>query len=116
MITLELASQIAATISAMADVYSLGKESFSQYLDRRQKSKEYNARGEILQKALSSYGDDEIDAIDERIRACKDRFIREGSGQNRKKCLCSVLTDVRDGNGGSFPFPQWRSLYKQLGC
>jgi hypothetical protein len=116
MIGLEHASQIAAIISAMADVYSVGKESFSQYLERRQKAKDYVSRGEILQKALSSYDDDEIDAINERIRSCKDRFIREGSGQNRKKCLCSVLTDVKDGNGGDFPFPEWDRLYRQLGC
>ena len=116
MISLENASQIAAIVSAMADVYSLGKATFSQFLIQREKAKDYVARGEALQKALSSYDNDEIEAINRRIRSCKDRFIREGSGQSRKTCLCSVLTDVKDGNGGEFPFPEWRIWYKQIGC
>ncbi|MBS9477750.1 hypothetical protein [Ancylobacter radicis] len=116
MISLENASQIAAIVSAMADVYSIGRATFSQYLIQRENAKDYVSRGEALQKALSSYDDDEIEAIEKRIRSCKDRFIREGSGQSRKTCLCSVLTDVKDGNGGNFPFPEWGNLHEQLGC
>jgi hypothetical protein len=116
MLTLEQFSQLAAIISAMADVYTIGKESFSEYLARRQKSDRYEEQGKALQEALSTYSDAEVDAIRARIEECRSRFIYEGSGPARKTCLCSVLRDVREGNGGSLPDPEWEKYFNILGC
>jgi hypothetical protein len=116
MLTLEQFASLAAIISAMADVYTVGRDQFSAFLANRQRAADYTAKGEILRNALSTYSDDEIDAIKERIEGCRDRFIAEGSGERRRACLCSVLSDVKDGNGDKIPFPDWARIYEQLGC
>ena len=116
MLSLDEFAALAAIISAMADVYTVGRETFSQYLARRQRSPDYRAKGQLLQGVFSTYSDAELEAIKKRIESCRDRFIREGSGGQRKICLCSVLTDVKDGNGGVIPDPDWSDTYKRLGC
>jgi hypothetical protein len=116
MLTLEQYAALAAIISAMTDVYTVGRDSFTSFLDRRKRASDYLSRGELLKHALSTFSDRELDAIKERIEGCRDRFINEGSGVRRKNCLCSVLNDVRDGNGGSIPIPEWDDIYNQLGC
>lgn len=116
MLTLDQFAALAAIISAMADVYTVGRDTFSDYLERRRSAPDYRQKGEALQKALSTYSDQEIDAIKDRIENCRERFIREGSGEQRKTCLCSVLNDVKDGNGGVMPVSEWDEIYNQLNC
>jgi hypothetical protein len=116
MATLAEFAEWAAIISAMADVYTVGRATFTDFLNRRRAAPNYVARGQLLQAALSTYSDDEIEAIKKRIESCRDRFIAEGSGAQRKVCLCSVLSDVRDGNGGTIPMPDLHDIYNTLGC
>jgi hypothetical protein len=116
MFSLDEFAALAAIISAMADVYTVGRDTFSEFLSRRQSSPDYQAKGQLLQHAFSTFSDAELEAIKKRIEACRDRFIREGSGGQRKTCFCSVLTDVKDGNGGVINDPDWRRAYEQLGC
>jgi hypothetical protein len=106
----------AALISAMIDVIQLGRDSFQAYFERRTKAPDVETKGAELERALSTYSVGEIDAIINRIEKCRDRFIEEGVGENRKRCLCSVFRDVRDGNGGVLPDPEWQRAYEQLGC
>jgi restriction system protein len=106
----------AAVISAMVDIIQLGKESFQEYLSRRQKDPTLAAKEQALAKAFSTYSHPEVEAILERIESCRRRFIGEGSGAARRNCLCSVLGDVRDGNGGTIPDPEWERNYDQLKC
>ena len=106
----------AAVISAMVDVIQLGKETFQEYLSRRQRDPTLAAKEQALANAFSTYSDTEVDAIMERIESCRQRFIDEGSGVPRRNCLCSVLRDVRDGNGGTIPDPEWERNYNQLNC
>jgi hypothetical protein len=106
----------AAIISAMIDVIQLGRETFSSYFAKYKSDPETQAKGAALEKALSTYTPEEIDAILARIGACRERFIDEGAGKNRQRCLCSVLKDVKDGNGGTIPDPQWNDYYNILGC
>lgn len=107
---------IAATISAMVDVIRFGKESFQEYYARRERDPGLNRKVKVLEVAFSTYSAEEIEAIDERIQNCRRRFIEEGSGEARRICLCSVLRDVRDGNGGHIPDPEWEQAYDRLGC
>lgn len=116
MISLKEASEIAAIVSAMADVVSFGKEQFNYYLGTRSRAPDFEARGKQLQHALQTYSDDEIAAIKERLAHCAAQFIAEGNGKARRTCLCSVLTNVKDGNGGELPFPDWEDLYRQMKC
>lgn len=107
---------IAAMISAMADVITIGRETYETYLRLRRDDPSTAKTAEILAKAFSSYSAEEIAAIEERIKRCRGRFIEEGSGEARRTCFCSVLRDVRDGNGGTFPDPYWEATYANLGC
>lgn len=116
MLTLEQFSQLAAVVSAMADVYTVGRATFSEYLERRRAAPNFAAKGQALRTALSTFSDAEVEAIKARIEGCRERFIREGSGASRKVCLCSVLSDVRSGNGGTIPDPEWATAYEMLGC
>jgi predicted CopG family antitoxin len=114
MLSLEQFAALAAIISAMADMYNIGRDSFSDYLQRRNNAPDYLSRGEILRNIFGTYSDAEVEAIKDRIESCRNRFIAEGSGKNRIACLCSVLNDVKDGNGGIIPVPEWERTHKQL--
>lgn len=106
----------AAMVSAMIDVIRLGRESFQEYFARRSSGPDRERKGAELEKALSTYSPAEVGAIVDRINACRDRFIEEGVGEKRKRCLCSVFRDVKDGNGGTLPDPEWQRAYELLGC
>ncbi|PTR10074.1 hypothetical protein C8R32_102163 [Nitrosospira sp. Nsp5] len=106
----------AAVISAMVDVIQLGKVSFQEYFRRRERDPTIAAKELALTKAFSTYAQSEVQAILDRIERCRRQFIEEGSGVARRNCLCSVLRDVRDGNGGTIPDPEWEKNYNQLGC
>lgn len=105
-----------AMISAMVDVIQLGRESFQAYFARRAAAPDARARGVGLERAFSTYSPAEVEAIANRIDSCRRRFIEEGAGGSRRQCLCSVLRDVREGNGGTIPDPEWQRAYETLGC
>jgi hypothetical protein len=109
-------ASIAAIVSAMCDVIATGRTSFEVFYRERLASPETTAQAAILSEIFSTYSDEELDAIRERIEGCRRRFIEEGAGDRRARCLCSVLTDVRDGNGGVIPVNDWSDIYKRLGC
>jgi len=100
----------------MIDVLTIGREPFQAYLQNRSRDPLLQRNAAALERAFSTYSDRELDAIKMRIESCRDRFVREGSGPQRKICLCSVLQDVKDGNGGSIPIEEWERAYEQLGC
>jgi hypothetical protein len=107
MLSLTQFAELAAIISAMADVYSVGRDTFADFLKIRREAPDFQAKGEQLKGALSTYSDAELDAISDRIEGCRDRFIAEGSGKQRKTCLCSVLSDVKEGSGSVHPILHW---------
>lgn len=110
-------ANLAAIVSAMAEVYRTGKEEFQSFYDRFLKSPGIAQDARLLSKAFVTYEEDEVEAIAERIKRCRDRFKEEGSGEARLRCLCSVLRDVKDGNGGTIPkIDHWRAIYDQLNC
>jgi hypothetical protein len=67
--------------------------------------------------AFSTYSDRELEEIIKKIEGCRDRFITQGSGADRSRCLCSIFKEIIDGNGGSLPLiDDWRRMYDQLNC
>jgi hypothetical protein len=116
MLPLEQFAELSAIVSAMADVYLVGRDTFATFFARRRAAPDYVDRGRVLQRIYSTYSDSEVEAIRQRIERCRDRFIEEGSGEARRKCLCSVLRDVKAGNGGIIPLPEWDRIYGQLHC
>ena len=114
-IDLMLVASLAAIISAMADVFNLGI-SFGEAYERRQQDPELGVKARVLAAAFSTFSDEEMEAIADRIRSCRDQFVSEGSGSKRVRCLCSVLSDVKVGNGGTIPVDDWADIYEQLNC
>ena len=109
-------ANLAAIISAMVDVIQLGRDAFGEFFIQRQEDPQLQRKADALAAALSTYSDEETAAIIERIERCRRRFVEEGAGEARRRCICSVLRDVRDGNGGAIPDPEWDRAYRQLRC
>lgn len=107
---------LAAVISAMIDVVRLGRDAYADFLSQRREDPDLGAKANGLAAALGTYSEDEVAAIIERIERCRRRFVAEGSGAARKRCICSVLRDVRDGNGGTLPNEEWEAAWRQLRC
>ena len=110
-------ANIVATISAMCAVVQTGKEIYESYFSDYRGSPNIEKEAHTLRLALMTYTENEVKEIEDRIEGCRDRFIKEGSGERRARCLCSVLTDVKDGNGGDMPdIDSWEEIYDQLKC
>lgn len=66
---------------------------------------------------FSTYSDQEVEALGERIKGCRDRFIAQGGGADRAQCICSVLNQALEGNGGTLPLiDDWQNIYNTLQC
>src|ERR1700744_617207 len=64
---------------------------------------------------FSSYADREVEELIKKIEGCRDRFITQGSGADRARCLCSIFREISDGNGGVLPdIDDWRNMNKHL--
>lgn len=67
--------------------------------------------------AFSTYSDAEVRVLVKKIEGCRDRFVNEGSGKDRASCICGILNEIRDGNGGKLPLiDDWERIYSQLQC
>jgi hypothetical protein len=66
---------------------------------------------------FSSFSEDEVRALVDRLQGCRDRFIAQGGGAERAKCICSVLNEAKIGNGGDLPLiDDWENIYQKLNC
>lgn len=66
---------------------------------------------------FSTYSDKEVESLHKRINGCRDRFIEQSGGQDRARCICSVLNEASEGNGGELPLiDDWARIYGQLDC
>lgn len=67
--------------------------------------------------AFSTFSEEEVDSLLDRIEGCRARFIAQGSGSDRARCICSVLQEAMEGNGGALPLiDDWQNIYRQLNC
>jgi hypothetical protein len=67
--------------------------------------------------AYSSYSEEELQSLLDRLQGCRQRFIDQGGGLDRARCICSVLNEAQDGNGGTLPdVDDWQNIYSQLRC
>ena len=66
---------------------------------------------------FQTFSDAEVKSLLDRIQGCRDRFISQGGGADRARCICSVLNEAKEGNGGELPLiDDWRKIYDQLSC
>jgi len=67
--------------------------------------------------SFSTYSDREIQELIRKIEGCRDRFIAQGGGEARSRCLCSIFNEIKAGNGGSLPhIDDWERMYAALKC
>jgi hypothetical protein len=63
----------------------------------------------------STFSEEEVEAMLKRLKGCRDRFIKQGGGEERVMCICSVLDEVKKGNGGVLPnIDDWKRIYASL--
>jgi len=66
---------------------------------------------------FSTYSEEEVKALADLLKGCRDRFIAQGGGAERARCICSVLNEAMVGNGGKLPqIDDWQKFYRELNC
>ena len=72
---------------------------------------------QAILKYRNTYPDDVIKDIGERLRRCDDRFKETNDGDDRVRCVCTVLRNTAKGNGGHMPdISNWPEIFDQLNC
>lgn len=106
-------------IAGMKALFDLA-EGVPDYYQSYRRYREERATIEAARRAnetYSTYSDKELEELIKKINGCRDRFTQQGSGRDRARCLCSILNEIKDGNGGSLPdVDAWRKMYDQLQC
>lgn len=108
--------ELLSWLKAAYDVISTGADLYEAY--RKHKAEKDTAREAArISSVFSTYSEEEIEALVERIKGCMERFIQQGGGADRVRCICSVLNEIRVGNGGVLPeIDDWQRIYAQLNC
>lgn len=89
------------------------EQTYQKYVHDRETMRE----AQRVSLDFSTYSEAEVDSLLRRLKGCRDRFILEGAGKDRAACICSVLNEARDGNGGLLPLiDDWENIYAQLQC
>src|SRR5262249_11753855 len=85
--------------------------------EKHRREKDTSDEARRASRVFSTYSEDEMQAILRRLQDCRDRFVTEGSGEARSRCICSVFKDVSDGNGGELPhIDDSQRMFRQLRC
>lgn len=112
----ELWLEVLSLIKALFDAIKFGEDVLGSYQKHR-REKETIQESQRVSAAFSTYLEKEVKDILSRLEGCRDRFITQGSGANRARCICSVLNEVMKGNGGRLPLiDDWENIYRQLRC
>jgi len=92
-------------------------------IDLRETYEKHRQERDTLREAervsvkFSSYSNLEVESLLRRLEGCRKRFISQGGGAERAQCVCSVLREAMDGNGGVLPvIDDWQNIYDQLKC
>jgi ribosomal 50S subunit-associated protein YjgA (DUF615 family) len=112
----EIWLEVLSLTKALFDAVKLGEDVIESYR-RHREEKDTIQESRRVSVALSTYSEKEVKAIFSRLEQCRDRFIKQGGGADRASCVCSVLNEVKKGNGGQLPrIDDWGNIYRQLGC
>jgi len=101
---------------ALYDLVQGGVDYAASFQRHRQES-DTIAESRRAASVFSTYSDREIEELVKKIEGCRDRFISQGSGADRVRCLCSIFTQIKDGNGGRLPMiDDWTRMRDELKC
>jgi hypothetical protein len=105
-----------AGFKALYDLVKSGADYAQSYQDHRRERATIN-ESERVSKTFSTFSNREVQELVSKIEGCRDRFITQGSGADRARCLCSILNEIKDGNGGKLPpIDDWQRIYDELDC
>jgi hypothetical protein len=105
-----------AGLKALYDVIEWGVD-YAAALRKHKEESETIAESQRVAVAFSTYSDAEVEAIIRKINGCRDRFIQQGGGTDRARCLCSIFQEIKNGNGGDLPrIDDWQRMFDQLKC
>lgn len=108
--------ELLATTKAVFEATKAGIDLVS-IIRKYRKDPETQAESQRVSSAFSTYTDEEIQSLTERMKACYHRFVQEGDGAKRTRCICNVFKDASDGNGGDLPhIDDWPKMFKKLKC
>jgi hypothetical protein len=108
--------EVLSWIKALVDATTLGADLQKAY-ERHRQERDTIAEAERVSVAFSTYSEEEVQSLLNRLKGCRDRFIAQGGGADRAKCICSVLNEAMDGNGGTLPvIDDWEKYYRELKC
>lgn len=112
----ELWLEILSLTKALFDAIKSGADVIESYRKHKQE-RDTIQESRRVSAVFSTYSEAELKAILSRLEQCRDRFIKQGGGQDRARCVCSVLNEVKKGNGGQLPLiDDWANIYHQLNC
>ncbi len=105
-----------AGIKALYDL-AKGAADYSLSFQRHKNEPDTIQEARRVSAVYSTYSDREIEEIIRKIEGCRDRFISQGGGQDRARCLCSILNEIKAGNGGRLPhIDDLQRMYDELNC
>lgn len=105
-----------AGLKALYDLAE-GAVDYTASLRRHREEAATIAEARRASETFSTFSDREIQELIRRIESCRDRFISQGSGHDRARCLCSILHEIKAGNGGRLPrIDDWERMYSVLRC
>lgn len=105
-----------AGLKALYDLAQGAVDYASSYQKHREEAAT-RAEAQRISVAFSTYSDEEIEELIRKIKGCRDRFIAQGSGHDRARCLCSIFNEIKAGNGGFVPnIDDWQRMYSVLQC
>jgi hypothetical protein len=105
-----------AGFKALYDLVSGVPDYYASFKRHREESDTIEA-ARLASERYSTFSDKELRILIRKIEGCRDRFILQGSGKDRAQCLCSILNEIKDGNGGELPnVDAWHVMYAQLHC
>jgi len=108
--------EVLSWIKALVDATTLGADLQKAYERHRQES-DTITEAHRVSVVFSTYSEDEVQALADRVKGCRDRFIAQGGCAKRAKCICSVLNEAMEGNGGRLPrIDDWERYYRELNC
>ncbi len=108
--------EVLSYVKALFEAITLGADIREQY-EKHRNEKDTIAEADRASFVLSTFSEQEVQAILDRLKACQDRFIKEGDGAARRRCFCQVFRDVIEGNGGKLPqIDDWENIYRQMNC
>lgn len=105
-----------AGLKALYDLLEFGVD-YAAALRKHRDESDTVAESSRAAAQFSTYSDSEIQQLIRKIAGCRDRFIMQGSGADRARCMCSIFQEISEGNGGQLPrIDDWQRMFDQLRC